>query len=181
MEGKLLRRKEIIIVLIMLLFLTCTGCHRKSNIYGNKNLETENYKEESLDNLPRFKTSSENLIEEYIGNGFNIEKEGEYRFVRQKKSEIEFEMEDALGVGVLNITIDDIGVLKNTEELEALHNILAVFFIKEYNGYDSQKIEEVIKKLEEEQFVSEFVYNDEAVITAQYFQDKIDMRIHPKY
>lgn len=176
-----MRKKEIIIVLTLLLVLTCTGCHRKSNIYGDNNLETGSYKEESLDNIPRFKTSSKNLIDEYISNGFKIEEEGEYRFVRQKESEIEFEMEDALGVGVLNITIDDIGVLKNADELEALHNMLAVFFIKEYNGYDSQKIEDVIKKLEEEQFVSEFVYNDEAVITAQYFQDKIDMRIHPKY
>ena len=121
------------------------------------------------------------MIDEYKGNGFKIEEDGEYRFVRQKKSEIEFEMEDELGVGVLNITVDDVGVLQNAEELEALHNMLAVFFVKEYNGYDSQKIEDVIKKLEEEQFVSEFAYNEEAVITAQYFQDKIDMRIHTKY
>ena len=52
MEEKLLRRKGIIIVIALLLVLTCTACHRKSNIYGNNNLETGNYKEESLDKMP---------------------------------------------------------------------------------------------------------------------------------
>lgn len=181
MEEKLLHRKGIIIFLTLLLVFTCTACHRKSNIYGNNNSENTNYKEESLDNIPRFKTSSKKLIDEYNVNGFEIEEEGEYRFIREKESEIEFEMEDELGVGVLNITIGDVDILKNADELEALHNMLSVFFVKEYNVYDSPKIEDVIKKLEEEQFVSEFAYNEDAVITAQYFQDKIDMRIHPKY
>lgn len=175
-----------IVIAVIIIVGNITGCHRKSNIYGeqssqeNNDSKVENLQKESLDNMPRFGIAGNALAQEYEDKGYQIKRESSESFVNDLATEVGFNENDKRGVATVNVVIDDKEILSNEQELEGLHDVLAVFFLAEYKEYKSLKIEECLSTIPDLGAI-EFSYNINVTIVAQYLNDQIHMTIHPKY
>lgn len=182
----MLGRKIEIVIAVIIIIGNITGCHRKSNIYGeqssqeNHDSQVESLQEESLDNMPCFGIAGNALAEEYEDKGYQIERESGESIVNNLITEVGFDENDKRGVGTVNVVIDDKEILSNEQELEGLHDVLAVFFLAEYKEYNSSKIEECLSTIPDVGSL-DFAYDDKVAIVAQYLHDQIHMTIHPKY
>lgn len=184
-EGRLLKNKMGMVCLAIICILL-NGCHRKSNIYGDKTIQTEDYdvsrakQEESLDFVPRFNVSYKKLADSYKERGYDIEEGDTDVTVSRADTIIEFPAKDDLGISVLNITIKDRDILENEDELQNFHNMLTVFFMEEYGEYDFSKLEEYLGEIPDLGNIQK-KYNRDTVILMQYLREDIVITIHPDY
>lgn len=173
-------------VCLAIICILLNGCHRKSNIYGDKTIQTEDYdvsrakQEESLDFVPRFNVSYKKLADSYKERGYDIEEGDTDVTVSRADTIIEFPAKDDLGISVLNITIKDRDILENEDELQNFHNMLTVFFMEEYGEYDFSKLEEYLGEIPDLGNIQK-KYNRDTVILMQYLREDIVITIHPDY